>query len=218
MSHLKYTALTPELYAYLLEVSNQESVALQSIREKNDAHPQIQMQIAPDQAQFLQFLIRSIHAKKVLEIGTFLGYSSAAMAQALPKDGQVITLDKDEKATEIAQKHWKTLGLFNQIQLILGPALDSMQSLINKHHTFDFIFIDADKSNYFEYYQLSKKLLAANGIIAIDNVFYHGEVCQINPSKNAKTIDKFNRQIHADPEMYISMLPIADGLTLAKKK
>lgn len=218
MSDLKFTPLTPELYEYLVEVSSRESSILQQIREQNDKHPQIRMQIAPDQAQFLQFLIRAIGAKKVLELGTFLGYSAAAMAEALPEGGQVITLDNDVKTTIIAQKHWKEAHLDEKIQLRLGAALDTLQTLIDENHQFDFIFIDADKRNYPQYYQLAKLLLAPKGMMAIDNVLYHGEVSQSMPSKNAHAINTFNRMIHQDESVHISLLAIADGLTLVQKK
>lgn len=218
MSDLKFTPLTPELYEYLVEVSSQESSRLKNIREQNDKHPQIRMQIAPDQAQFLQFLVRAINAKKVLELGTFLGYSAAALAEALPEGGQVITLDNDIKTTIIAQKHWKEAQLDEKIQLRLGAALDALQTLIDENHQFDFIFIDADKRNYPQYYQLAKQLLAPKGMLAIDNVLYHGEVSQSTPSKNGHAINAFNRMIHQDDSVYISLLPIADGLTLVQKK
>jgi predicted O-methyltransferase YrrM len=218
LSHLKYTALTPELYHYTLEVSSQESEALRHIREQNDKHPQIRMQIAQDQAQFLQFLIRTVHAKRILEIGTFLGYSAAAMAEALPEHGQVVTCDMDKHASLIAQQHWDNCGLTNKIEFKLGPALETMQSLVDNNELFDFIFIDADKRNYPHYYHLAKKLLFPEGIIAIDNVFYHGEVCQKEPSKNGHYIDVFNRLLLEDKEVYITMVPIADGLSLVRKK
>lgn len=218
MSDLKFTPLTSDLYEYLVNVSSQESEALKHIREQNDKHPQIRMQIAPDQAQFLQFLIRAIKAKRVLELGTFLGYSAAAMAEALPEDGVLITLDNDVKTTIIAQKHWREAHFSEKISLKIGPALDSLQKLLDEKSEFDFIFIDADKRNYPQYYQLAKQLLSPKGLIAIDNVLYHGEVNQSSLSKNAKAIDEFNRILHLDNTVYLTMLPIADGLTLVQKR
>lgn len=218
MSDLKFTPLNQELYEYLVTVSTQESPELKHIRAQNDKHPQIRMQIAPDQAQFLQFLIRATGAKIVLELGTFLGYSAAAMAEALPNDGKLITLDNDVKTTIIAQKHWREAHLNEKIILKLGDASDTLQKLIDENAQFDFIFIDADKRNYPKYYELSKQLLAPKGIIAIDNVLYHGEVSQSTPSKNGLALHAFNQMLQKDESVYISLLPIADGLTLVQKK
>lgn len=218
MSHLKFTSLTPELYDYLLKVSSHESSSLKKIREQNESHPQIRMQIAPDQAQFLQFLIRIIRAERVLEIGAFLGYSSAAMAEALPANGKLVSCDRDERIQAIAQSHWQEAGLSSKIELKIAPALDTLQQLVNDHQVFDFIFIDADKANYPQYYQMAKKLISPQGIIAIDNVFFQAEVLQAHPSKTAQAIDAFNQMLYQDKEVYISMIPIADGLTLVQKK
>lgn len=218
MSHLKFTNLSPELYDYLLKVSCRESKSLHAIRQTNDSHPQIRMQIAPDQAQFLQFLIRLIKAQNVLEIGCFLGYSAAAMAEALPENGKVITLDLDVKIKEIAESHWRDAGLIEKIELKIAPALDSLQELLEQNMQFDFIFIDADKASYSQYYQLAKKMLAPHGVIAIDNVFFHAEVLAKEPSKAGKAIVDFNRMLFEDPEVHLSMIPIADGLSLVQKK
>lgn len=218
MTYLKYTSLTPELYDYSVNIACRESDILKKIRIENENHPQIRMQISTDQAQFLQFLIRSIQAINVLEIGTFMGFSAAAMALALPINGQVITCDIDAITTQIATRHWEAYQLDKKIELKLGSALESMHQLLTEGKTFDFIFIDADKGNYIEYYELSKKLISKHGIIAVDNIFFHGEVTSLSPSKAAQHIIKFNEHIKQDKDIDLSLIPIADGLLLIHKK
>jgi predicted O-methyltransferase YrrM len=218
MTYHKYTSLTPDLYDYCQQIACRESAILEKIRLENESHPQIRMQISPDQAQFLQFLIRSIQAKNALEIGTCMGFSAAAIALALPLNGEVVTCDIDAITTQIAINHWEQAQLNNIIQLKLGPALDSLQQLLGEGKKFDFIFIDADKGNYIQYYEISKKLLSETGIIAIDNIFFHGEVISTTPSKAAQHIIKFNDHIKHDKEINLTLLPVADGLMLIQKK
>lgn len=218
MSNYKFTSLTPELYDYSWKIADRESEVLKNIRRENDMHPQIRMQISPDQAQFLQFLIQISNAKNVLEVGTFLGYSAAAMAEVLPKDGKVVTCDIDALTTQKAQIHWEHANLSDKIVLKLGSALETLHQLINEKQQFDFIFIDADKGNYIQYYELAKELITPKGIIAIDNIFFHGEVCHANPSKTAQHIIKFNQHVQQDSTVSISLLPIADGLLLIQKQ
>ena len=218
MSHLKYTALTPELYAYTLDILGHESPSLTVIHEKNQEHPQIQMQISPDEAHFLQFLIRSKKAKRILEIGTFLGYSSAAMAEALGNDGKLITCDVDARSAAQAKSHWEYANLTNKIELKLAPALETMQNLIAEQQFFDFIFIDADKNNSIAYYELAKQLLTCEGIIAVDNIFFHGEVCLQEPSKAALAMHECNLHVQQDKSVSFSIIPIADGLMLIQLK
>lgn len=217
MSYLKYTALTPELYQYTLDISAKESSNLHQMHEENEQHPQIHMQISSDQAQFLQFIIRSMQMKSILEIGTFLGYSASAMAEALPSDGKVITCDIDETTVSKARHHWKMAGLDNKIESVIGPALDTMQQLYTKQK-FDLIFIDADKKNSISYYEQAKKLLNKTGIIAVDNIFFHGEVCKTERSKVAQYMHEFNLHVKEDNSVFFSILPIADGLMLIQKK
>ena len=216
MSYQKFTPLTPELYEYCLELNHNQSKALNLMGQDNGNHPQISMQISSDEARFLQFLIKAKQCSRILELGTFLGYSTAAMALALPDHGIVTTLDIDANATAIAKKNWEYAHLSHKIQLILGPALESLRALENQKQQFDFIFIDADKGNYIAYYEYAKKLLTASGIIAIDNVLYHGEVCAEYPSKTAQKIREFNLYVKSDSSMDISVIPIADGLLLAQ--
>lgn len=216
MNFQKFTALTPELYQYSLELACQQSQALKTIYDANCHHPQIHMQISNDEAQFLKFIIQSHGMRRILEIGTFLGFSAAAMAEALPDDGELITLDADATITELAQKNWQLASLDHKITLKLGKALESLQILVEQQQSFDLIFIDADKTNYISYYEMAKKLLAPKGIIAVDNIFFHGEVCQQHRSKAAQAVHEFNEWVKKDQGMRICLLPMADGLLLVK--
>jgi predicted O-methyltransferase YrrM len=218
MTHLKFTALSPKLYEYILDVSKPLSTALKAIEDVNESHPQIQMQIASDQAQFLQFLIKSKSMLEVLELGTFLGFSTAAMAEALPDMGSIITCDSDAKTCEYAKSQWEKIGLSHKIKSMIGPALESMKSLLNQGQCFDLIFIDADKGNYIEYYKLAKKLLNPKGIIAVDNTLFHAEVLHPETSKAATAIHEFNLYVKHDTEVESCLLAIADGLTLIQFK
>jgi len=216
---MKHLSLTPELYGYLLDKSLREHPVLCDLRAKTSTMELANMQVAPEQAQFMQFLIRLIRAKKVLELGTFTGYSALAMALALPEDGQLVTCDISEQWTKTAHPFWQRAEQHQKIKLRLGPALDSMYSLINEgwEYQFDFIFIDADKTNYLNYYELALKLVSPQGLIVIDNVFWDGNV--INPedtSGQTREIRKLNNLIKNDDRVFISMLPIADGLFLVQ--
>lgn len=218
---MKHLNLTPALYDYLLKTSLREHPVLQALREETDKHPLAVMQVAPEQAQFMQFLIKLIRAKKVLELGTFTGYSALAMALALPDDGQLITCDINQEWTSKAPFFWKKAQQDKKIELRLAPALDTLDKLLSTgyQHQFDFIFIDADKTNYMTYYEQALKLVSPHGLIAIDNVFWGGDVIDASNS-NAQTreIRKLNAHIQQDTRVDISMLAIADGLFLIQPK
>jgi predicted O-methyltransferase YrrM len=175
------------------------------------------MQVAPEQAQFMQFLLRLMGAKKVLELGTFTGYSALAMALALPDDGELITCDLSEEWTSRAHPYWKKANQTHKIKLRLGPALDTLKTLINEgwSQQFDFIFIDADKTNYLNYYELALKLIQPKGVIAVDNIFWGGKVIDTEETgAQTREIRKLNEFIKKDNRVFISLLPIADGLFL----
>jgi predicted O-methyltransferase YrrM len=201
----------------MLDISLREHNALKALREETRQLPLYVMQTAPEEAQFLQFMIRLLGAKKVLELGTFTGYSALAMALALPEDGQLITCDINTQWTKIAHKYWEQAHVSNKIDLRIGAALATLRELLDEgaRHSFDFIFIDADKTNYVEYYELSLQLIKPNGLIAIDNIFWEGDV--INPldtSAQTREIRKLNEHIKTDQRVHTSLLPIADGLFL----
>ena len=214
---MKQLQLTQNLYDYMLDISLREHNTLKALREETEKMPLALMQVAPDQAQFMQLLLRLIGAKKVLELGTFTGYSALAMALALPDEGRVITCDINSEWTHRAPYFWEKAGQAHKIDLRLAPALKTLEALLDagEAHSFDFIFIDADKTNYVSYYELALQLIRPTGLIAIDNVFWEGEV--INPldtSAQTREIRKLNALIKTDNRIYSSLLPIADGLFL----
>ena len=213
--------LSSQLYQYLLSVSLREAPILEEIRTKSSSHPMAKMQISPEQAQFMALLLKLMGAKKVLEIGVFLGYSSTAMALALPEDGTLIACDSNAEFTRVASSYWQKANLEGKIYLKLAPALDSLDELIaeGQSNSFDFVFIDADKSNYINYYEKSLQLLRQGGLIAIDNVLWYGRVADEEVTDNrTKKIRAFNQKLAQDDRIDISLLPIGDGLTLARKK
>lgn len=212
--------LTSELYEYLLSKSLHEHPVLARLRDETRQLTGFQMQISPEQGQFMALLIEIMGAKKTLDIGTFTGYSALVVALALPQDGKVVTCDITEDATNVARRFWKLAGMDGKIELRLAPALTTLQALMEKGEsgTFDFAFIDADKANYVHYYESALALLRPGGLIAIDNVLWSGDVADPrNQDNNTKAIRALNDFVYADKRVSISMLPIGDGLTLARK-
>jgi len=218
----KTIQLSDSLYTYLLENSVYEHAVLQKIRlENSQDHLTSIMQIAPEQGQFMALLVKLLGVKRVLEIGTSTGYSSLAMALALPKDGQLVTCDINVEATKKAQQYWDEAGVNHKITLHLAPALESVTFFIKEGlaESFDFAFIDADKTNYNAYFEACMKLVRAGGLIIIDNVLWSGAVADQNDMQaDTIAIRELNTKLYADPRIEISMLPIADGLTLVRKK
>ncbi len=214
-------SLTPELIQYLQEHSVQEPELLKALRLETvatlEAAP---MQISPEQGQFFRFLLQTMNAKQVLEIGTFTGYSSICFALAIPNDGHVTCCDLSRDWTRMAVKYWEKMSLQNKITLHLAPAINTLETLIqDKKNYFDFAFIDADKPNYGKYYEYCLELVRPGGVIAIDNVLWNGEV--INPNnqdENTRIIRTLNQKISQDKRVMPCMIPIGDGLTLVAKK
>jgi len=213
--------LSDAISNYLLRVGGREDKDLAKLREETSDHPMAMMQISPEQGQFMALLVELIGAKKTLEIGVFTGYSSTVVAKSLPVDGKLIALDISEEFTAIARKHWEAAGVSAKIELILGPAKDSLATLLEEGHrqTFDFAFIDADKGNYDSYYELALALVRPGGIVAIDNVLWQGKVANDNADDDlTRAIRAFNQKLHGDQRVTLSMLTIGDGLTLALKR
>lgn len=213
--------LTPKLYAYLRANSLRESEVQKLLREQTQKMSMSQMQISPEQGQFMGLLVEILGARKTLDIGVFTGYSALSVALALPPEGRVVACDTNIEWTKIARKYWEQAGVSEKIDLRLAPALETLQKLIDDGEagTFDFAFIDADKANYLHYYELSLKLLRTGGVIAIDNVFFGGEVADDHiTDMNPATIRALNAKLLTDQRVSISMLPISDGLTLARKR
>lgn len=217
----KNLGLSDRLYAYLLDQSLREPDILLKLRQETAQLPQQQMQIAPEQGQFMALLVQLLGAKKTLEVGVFTGYSSLVVALALPKDGQVIACDVSEEFTAIARRYWQQAGVSHKITLHIAPALDTLDHLLanGEAGTFDFAFIDADKANYDNYYERSLQLLRPGGLIAIDNVLWSGDVADPEiQNGSTKSIRALNEKLHQDDRVSLSLLPIADGLTLALKR
>lgn len=218
---MKHLSLTPALYDYMLDISLREDSILNALREETAKMRLAIMQVAPEQAQFMQFLIRLIGAKKVLELGTFTGYSALAMALALPDDGELITCDINTEWTAVAQPFWRQAKQDKKIKLRLAPALDSLHHLLEEgyKHQFDFIFIDADKTNYMNYYELALQLISPRGLIAIDNIFWGGKVIDTQVTGGqTREIRRLNAFLKEDERVDISLLAIADGLFLVKPR
>ena len=213
--------LENNIYQYLLSVSIREPDVLTKLREETANHPRHIMQIAPDQGQFMALLMQLMGAKKTLEIGVFTGYSCLVVALALPPDGKIVACDVSEEYTSIARRYWEQAGVADKIDLRIAPAIETLDKLIaeGETDTFDFAFIDADKSSYDDYYERALKLIRPGGLIAIDNVLWFGQVADSQVQDNrTKKIRTLNEKIHKDERVTISMIPIADGLTLARKK
>lgn len=218
---MKHLSHTPALYDYMLDISLREDPVLKALREETAKMPLGNMQVTPEQAQFMQFLIRLIGAHKVLELGTFTGYSALAMAMALPEDGLLITCDINAEWTSKTFQYWSEAKQEKKIQLRLAPALDSLHNLLDEGYknSFDFIFIDADKTNYLNYYELALQLVSPKGLIAIDNIFWGGKVIDSEQTDGqTREIRHLNSFIKQDERVDISLLAIADGLFLVKPR
>ena len=209
------------LYDYLLSVSRPEVPALRALRDETAAMPMAIMQISPEQGQFMALLLKSIGAERYLEVGTFTGYSALVCALALPEHGRVVTLDISEEWTGVARRHWQNAGVEKKIELRLGPASTSMQTLLSTGYReqFDFIFVDADKTGYGEYFELGLDLLRPGGLMAFDNVLWNGQVADPEVvDDDTVALRAINETLKNDERIEISMVPIGDGLTLARKR
>ena len=213
--------LTDNLYQYLLDNSLRETELQKKLRQHTAGLEWSQMQIAPEQGQFMAFLVKLLGVKKVIEVGVYTGYSSLSVAQALPADGQLIACDINKEWTDIAQQYWREAGVDNKINLHLAPAQETLQGLINneQHKTYDFAFIDADKENYDAYYESCLTLLRPGGLLLIDNTLWGGAVADDKiKDKDTVAIRELNTKIQHDQRVEMCMLAVADGLTLVMCK
>ena len=213
-------SIDDRVYDYLLSVSLKESDLLKQLRAETAAIEFSEMQIAPEQGQFMALLVKLIAARRALEIGTFTGYSSISIASALPQGGELVCCDDSDEWTLVAKKYWQQAGLEDRIDFRLGDAARTLQALIDEGQagTFDFIFIDADKQNYPLYYELSLSLLRAGGLMAVDNTLWSGDVADPeNMEPGTRAIRRFNEILKQDERVEISLVPIGDGLTLVHK-
>ena len=212
----KTLQLSDALHAYLVGNSLRELPVQRALRAATLRIRGAGMQITPEQGQFMQLLVRLLGAGRCIEIGTYTGYSSLAMALALPSSGKIVCCDISEEWTSVAQSFWKKAGVRHKIDLRIGPALATLRTLKG---SFDFAFIDADKTNYQNYYERCLKLVRRGGLIAVDNTLWYGRVIdRRDRTADTRAIRAFNRKLHRDRRVDISMVPIGDGLTLARKR
>jgi predicted O-methyltransferase YrrM len=206
---------------YVRKVSVRETGPLAALHEATRKRPRAGMMTDPEQTQFLALLLQAIGAKRVCEVGVFTGYSTLAMAKALPDDGLVVACDVDRDAPSVGEKFWKQAGVDRKISLRIGPAAETMKSLLAEFGagSFDFIYVDADKDNYDSYYELGLKLLRTRGLIGFDNVIWGGYVVdETQQDADTVALRALNKKIHADERVEMSLLTIGDGLNLAMKR
>lgn len=209
------------IYDYILSVSLREDDILRELREETSSMAMAVMQIAPDQGQFMALLAQLVNAQNAIEIGVFTGYSSLCVARALPPDGKLLCCDVSEEWTAVAQRYWQRAGVEEKIELVLQPATQTLQQRIadGERGVYDFAFVDADKENYDNYFELCLELLRPGGLIVFDNVLWSGDVLDTS-TDDPETVafQKLNAKLHHDPRVEISLLPVADGLYLARKR
>lgn len=213
--------LTDALRDYAIGVGVREHPQLARLRQETAGLVEAEMQVAPDEGALLQLLVRLTGARQVVEVGTFTGYSSLAMALALPADGRLVACDVSAEWTAIAQRHWRAAGVAERIELRLAPALDTLAALLaaGEAGRFDLAFLDADKSNYPRYAPLALELLRPGGLLVVDNVLWSGKVADPAVSDaDTEGIRALNALLHADPRVDLCLLPVADGVTLARKR
>ncbi len=213
--------LDDRLYDYLLRVSLRETDVMRKLREETARMPGAGMQVSPEQAQFMAFLVEATGARNALELGVFTGYSSLAVASALPEGGRLVACDVNDEWTRIAREYWRRANVEERIELRLGNGLDTLDALSRegRNETFDFAFIDADKENYVAYYERCLRLVRRGGIIAFDNVLWSGRVADpADQSASTAALRELNERLTHDTRVSLTMLPIGDGLTLTRKR
>lgn len=214
-------AISEALWDYIRSVSLREPEPLRRLREETADYPNIQMQIAPEQAQFLALLVELTAAKQILEVGTFLGYSTLALALALPPDGHLLTCDLDATTGAIARRYWDAAGVGDRIEQRLGPAEATLRHLLAEGGAegFDLMFIDADKRGYDAYVELGLHLLRPGGLLLLDNTLWSGRVADPTAADlQTQALRQINAKLHNDARVSLSLIPIGDGLTLARKR
>jgi predicted O-methyltransferase YrrM len=213
--------LTDPLHEYLVENSVREPDVLARLRAETKPLEMSMMQISSEQGQFMRLLVELIGAKRTIEVGTFTGYSSLAVALSLPADGRIVACDVSREWTDIARRYWAEAGVAGKIDLRLAPARDTLDAMIaaGEAGRYDFAFIDADKKNYDTYYERCLQLVRAGGLLAIDNVLWNGKVIDRSvDDEDTRAIRALNAKIAKDERVSVSLVPIGDGLTLARKR
>ena len=212
--------INKQLISYLQNVGYRRDPIIDKLVKETQALGSLaQMQIAPEQGQFLEIIVAISKAKKCLEIGRFTGLSTLCMARGLPDDGKIISIDNSDEFSSLANKFWKQADIQHKIESVIGQGVEVMQSYVDRQFSFDLIFIDADKNNYPHYYELSLELLPSNGIIIIDNMLWGGDVVDLSiKDKQTETIRSINAKIQKDERVHFSLLPLSDGLSFIRKK
>lgn len=209
------------IHGYLVGLAVDESDAMRALRDETASMPAANMQIGPEQGAFMAWLVRTLGVKRVVEVGTFTGYSALAMARAMPDDGAIVCCDVSEEFTRVARKYWERAGVASKIDLRVAPAADTLQALLDDGGAgaFDFAFIDADKGGYDTYYERCLALLRPGGVIAIDNVLWGGSVIDDDDDRESTVaLRAINEKVFSDARVSACMLPVGDGITLATKK
>ena len=218
---MKTILMDDQLLEYLRQNSVREPDVLQELREETQKLSNSGMQISPEQGQLMAMLVKLVNARKIVEIGTFTGYSSTVMALAMPEDSQLIAFDISEEYTRTARIFWKKAGVDQRVKLVLGNAKESLKNFLQagEQESVDLAFIDADKSSYAEYYECCLKLIRPGGLILVDNVLWSGQVADAsNHDKDTEALRIFNAALSSDQRVDLCMVPIGDGLTIARKR
>ena len=213
--------ISEELAAYVLEVGTREPDLLRRLRDETAGIPQHGMQIAPEEGAFLAMLVEIVGAKRCIEVGTFTGYSSLAVALALPPDGSLVCCDVSEEWTAIARRYWAEAGVAERVDLRIAPAADTLDDLIRDggESAYDFAFVDADKTGYDGYYERLLRLVRPGGLIVFDNMLWGGRVLDADPDdEDTRAIQALNRKLTGDDRVSLCLLPLADGVTLARRR
>jgi O-methyltransferase len=213
--------LDDRTFEYLLAHSLREPPALAQLRAETASHPKANMQIAPEQGQFMQVLVRLMGARRAIEVGVFTGYSSLAVMLAMPPDGRLLALDVSPAYTAVARRHWQAAGVADRVELVIGPAKETLDARIaaGESGQYDFAFVDADKTGYLDYYERLLVLLRPGGLIVVDNTLWSGEVANPgNREEDTVALREFNDWLHKDPRIDLALLPVGDGLTLARRR
>ena len=214
------TEINEALVQYLQGVGYREDKIISELENETLKLGSVsQMQIAKEQGQFLEMITKISNAKNCLEIGRFTGMSTLFLARGIPESGKIVTVDNSDEFLSLAKKYWELDKMSSKIESIIGDGVEVMQSMIDRQQSYDLIFIDADKNNYPNYYELSLKLLVSNGIIIIDNMLWHGDVAdETKQDSQTKTIRDLNLKIQNDTRVEFSLLPLSDGLSFIRKK
>lgn len=217
----KTMGISDELAAYVVKVGAREPEILARLREETAAIPQHGMQIAPEEGAFLALMVELIGARRCIEVGTFTGYSSTAIALALPQDGQLVCCDVSEEWTSLASKYWDEAGVADKIDLRIAPAAETLDQLLadGEEDAFDFAFIDADKAGYDVYYERLLRLVRRGGLIALDNTLWSGKVLNKDADdEDTRALQALNVKLADDERITLCLLPVADGVTLARRR